>query len=195
MKFGRAAASRHHHPGVQRRHQHPADAAIDHAAVNTPLRVLICYDREDDDTLPAIRNHRAVLGALTIAFVRTSGRGAHGAVLSGFAASCCRRTTIITSAFSTAGADDVPAGFGARHQQQLADAARIGVATVRLFESEATETRQATLAVLRQAFEFAGVEFTNGDQPGVRLTKAAAAHSGRRKQSGRPARPPRSNDR
>jgi hypothetical protein len=67
MKFGRAAASRHHHPGVQRRHQHPADAAIDHAAVNTPLRVLICYDREDDDTLPAIRNHRAVLGALTIA--------------------------------------------------------------------------------------------------------------------------------
>ena len=80
-------------------------------------------------------------------------------------------------------------------QQQLADAARIGVATVRLFESEATETRQATLAVLRQAFEFAGVEFTNGDQPGVRLTKAAAAHSGRRKQSGRPARPPRSNDR
>jgi len=60
-------------------------------------------------------------------------------------------------------------------QQQLADAARIGVATVRLFESEATETRQATLAVLRQAFEFAGVEFTNGDQPGVRLTKAAAA--------------------
>jgi hypothetical protein len=131
MKFGRAAASRHHHPGVQRRHQHPADAAIDHAAVNTPLRVLICYDREDDDTLPAIRNHRAVLGALTIAFVRTSGRGAHGAVLSGFAASCCRRTTIITSAFSTAGADDVPAGFGARHQQQLADAARIGVANHR----------------------------------------------------------------
>jgi transcriptional regulator with XRE-family HTH domain len=31
-------------------------------------------------------------------------------------------------------------------QQELADAARIGVATVRLFESEATETRQATLA-------------------------------------------------
>ena len=25
----------------------------------------------------------------------------------------------------------------------------------------------------------AGVEFTNGDQPGVRLTKAAAAHSRR----------------
>ena len=62
-------------------------------------------------------------------------------------------------------------------QQELADAARIGVATVRLFEGEAAESRQATLAVLRQAFEAAGVEFTNGDQPGVRLTKVAAAHS------------------
>jgi transcriptional regulator with XRE-family HTH domain len=62
-------------------------------------------------------------------------------------------------------------------QQELADAARIGVATVRLFESEATETRQATLVVLRQAFELAGVEFTNGDHPGVRLVRAAAAAS------------------
>jgi transcriptional regulator with XRE-family HTH domain len=61
-------------------------------------------------------------------------------------------------------------------QQELADAAHIGVATVRLFESEATETRHATLAVLRRAFELAGVEFSNGDQPGVRLTKTAAAH-------------------
>jgi dolichol-phosphate mannosyltransferase len=56
-------------------------------AVKTPLRVLICYDREDDDTLPAIRDNRAPLGALAVSFVRNSGRGAHGAVLSGFAAS------------------------------------------------------------------------------------------------------------
>ena len=62
-------------------------------------------------------------------------------------------------------------------QQELADAARIEVATVRLFEGEAAESRQATLAVLRQAFEAAGVEFTNGDQPGVRVAKAAATHS------------------
>jgi transcriptional regulator with XRE-family HTH domain len=62
-------------------------------------------------------------------------------------------------------------------QQELADAARIGVATVRLFEGEAAESRQATLAVLRQAFEAAGIEFTNGEQPGVRLAKAAAARS------------------
>jgi len=55
--------------------------------VATPKRVLICYDREDDDTLPAIRNNRAALGELAIDFVRNRGRGAQDAVLSGFAAS------------------------------------------------------------------------------------------------------------
>ncbi len=61
-------------------------------------------------------------------------------------------------------------------QQELADAARIGVATVRLFEGNATESRQATLAVLRQALELAGVEFidANGGGPGVRLREAPA---------------------
>jgi hypothetical protein len=58
-------------------------------------------------------------------------------------------------------------------QQQLADAARIGIATVRLLEGEVTETRHATLAVVRRAFESAGVEFIdeNGGGPGVRLRK------------------------
>ena len=54
--------------------------------MKTPLRVLICYDREDDDTLPAIRDNRDKLGGLAIDFVRNRGKGAHGAVLSGFAA-------------------------------------------------------------------------------------------------------------
>jgi len=58
-------------------------------------------------------------------------------------------------------------------QQELADAARIGVATVRLFEGELSETRDATLAVIRHAFELAGAEFidANGGGPGVRLRK------------------------
>jgi len=58
-------------------------------------------------------------------------------------------------------------------QQELADAARIGVATVRQFEAGGAETRQATLAVLKWAFESAGVEFIdeNGGGPGVRLRK------------------------
>jgi dolichol-phosphate mannosyltransferase len=60
--------------------------------VRTPARVLICYDSEDDDTLPAIRNNpdasvKEALAKLDIMFVRNPGRGAHGAVLAGFAAS------------------------------------------------------------------------------------------------------------
>jgi len=54
--------------------------------VKTPARVLICYDREDDDTLPAIDNDRGTLGGLTVDFVRNRSRGPHSAVLSGFAA-------------------------------------------------------------------------------------------------------------
>jgi dolichol-phosphate mannosyltransferase len=56
-------------------------------AVKTPNRVLICYDHEDDDTLPAIKDNREALGELTIEFVRNRRVGAHGAVLTGFAAS------------------------------------------------------------------------------------------------------------
>ncbi len=55
--------------------------------VKAPNRILICYDREDDDTLPAIKNNSEALNALTIVFVRNRGRGAHGAVLTGFSAS------------------------------------------------------------------------------------------------------------
>ena len=43
-------------------------------------------------------------------------------------------------------------------------------------ESERAKHHVA-LDVIRRAFKTAGVEFTNGDQPGVRLAKAAAAHS------------------
>jgi glycosyltransferase involved in cell wall biosynthesis len=55
--------------------------------VKTSNRILICYDREDDDTIPAIRNQRETFDRLTIEFVRNRGRGAHGAVLTGFSVS------------------------------------------------------------------------------------------------------------
>ncbi|MEX0751973.1 MAG: glycosyltransferase [Xanthobacteraceae bacterium] len=55
--------------------------------VKTPPRVLICYDMPEDDTLPAIRAHPELIGALNIEFVRNRGRGAHGAVLTGLGAS------------------------------------------------------------------------------------------------------------
>jgi dolichol-phosphate mannosyltransferase len=55
--------------------------------VTTPSRLLICYDRDDDDTLPVIRGNRAALDTLAVEFVRNRGRGAHGAVHSGLLAS------------------------------------------------------------------------------------------------------------
>ena len=62
-------------------------------------------------------------------------------------------------------------------QQELADAARIGVATIRQFEGGATEPRHATLVVLKQALELAGVEFIdeNGTGEGVRFLKPRRA--------------------
>lgn len=52
--------------------------------VKAPARVLICYDHDEDDTLPAIRNDPP---QLPVVFVKNRGRGAHGAVLAGFAQS------------------------------------------------------------------------------------------------------------
>ena len=54
--------------------------------VRTPSRILICYDRPDDDTLPAIAANPQSVEGLTIEFVRNPGRGAHAAVMAGFAA-------------------------------------------------------------------------------------------------------------
>ena len=55
--------------------------------LGTPARALICYDFEEDDTLPAVRNNPAAYAGLDVSFVRNAGRGAHGAVMAGFAAS------------------------------------------------------------------------------------------------------------
>lgn len=58
-------------------------------------------------------------------------------------------------------------------QQQLADEARVGVVTVRQFESGAAVPRNATVDAIRRALEAAGVIFVaeNGEGPGVRLRK------------------------
>jgi transcriptional regulator with XRE-family HTH domain len=57
------------------------------------------------------------------------------------------------------------------NQQDLADAAGVGIVTVRQLEAGVNEPRRATLEVVRRAFESAGVEFIdeNGGGPGVRL--------------------------
>jgi dolichol-phosphate mannosyltransferase len=55
--------------------------------VTTPSRVLICYDHAEDDTLPAIRDNPQAHAGLPVEFLRNAGRGAHRAVMTGFAAS------------------------------------------------------------------------------------------------------------
>jgi len=63
-------------------------------------------------------------------------------------------------------------GWGVR---ELAEKAGVTANTVTRIENGA-DAKQSTIDALQRALEAAGIEFTNGDQPGVRLTKAAAAH-------------------
>jgi transcriptional regulator with XRE-family HTH domain len=62
-------------------------------------------------------------------------------------------------------------------QDQLAAAARVSVTTLRNFERGATVPVTNNLAAIRAALEAVGVEFTNGDAPGVRLRKVDARGS------------------
>jgi dolichol-phosphate mannosyltransferase len=57
------------------------------AKVTTPFRILICYDRPDDDTLSTIKSNPDKVEGLAIEFIRNPSRGAHAAVMAGFAAS------------------------------------------------------------------------------------------------------------
>jgi transcriptional regulator with XRE-family HTH domain len=57
-------------------------------------------------------------------------------------------------------------------QPQLAAAANLGLSTIVDFERSRRSVSAEALATIRAALESAGVEFTNGDQPGVRLKRA-----------------------
>jgi transcriptional regulator with XRE-family HTH domain len=61
-------------------------------------------------------------------------------------------------------------GLGVR---ELAALAKVSVDTVARFE-RGEELKERTIDALSRALEAAGIEFTNGDQPGVRLSKAAS---------------------
>ena len=55
--------------------------------LKTPAHVLLCYDMDEDNTLPAVRDNPQIHAGLTVTFVRNRARGAHAAVLTGFATS------------------------------------------------------------------------------------------------------------
>jgi transcriptional regulator with XRE-family HTH domain len=59
-------------------------------------------------------------------------------------------------------------------QAELADAAQVGYHTVRRFEAGEADPRTANLQKIQEELERRGIEFTNGDGPGVRLNLAKA---------------------
>ena len=54
-------------------------------------------------------------------------------------------------------------------QRQLAEAASVGLSTVKAFEAGASAPMANNLKAMQAALEALGVEFTNGGQPGVRM--------------------------
>src|SRR5450755_2681186 len=66
-------------------------------------------------------------------------------------------------------------GMGVR---DLASAAKVASDTVVRFE-RGDELKERTVDAIRQALETAGVEFTNGERPGVRLSAKVAAQFAR----------------
>ena len=74
-------------------------------------------------------------------------------------------------------------GWGVR---ELAERAGVTANTVTRIENGA-DAKQSTMDRLQGALEAAGVEFTNGDQPGVRLTRAAAARSAEAAEASKPS--------
>jgi len=54
-------------------------------------------------------------------------------------------------------------------QAELAALAQVSLATLNNIEREVADPRASTLTAIQRALEAAGVEFTNGDAPGVRL--------------------------
>jgi transcriptional regulator with XRE-family HTH domain len=54
--------------------------------------------------------------------------------------------------------------------RELAEKAKVSPATIVKFESSG-ELKERTVDAIRQALEAAGVEFTNGGEPGVKLRK------------------------
>ena len=58
-------------------------------------------------------------------------------------------------------------------QERLAEAAGVSLPTIKRLEpgEGSLATKVETMEKLRRALEAAGVEFTNGDQPGVRMKR------------------------
>ena len=59
-------------------------------------------------------------------------------------------------------------------QQDLAMATGLSLSTIQALESGRKVARSATIEKIREAFERRGIEFYNGDEPGVRFRPSRA---------------------
>jgi transcriptional regulator with XRE-family HTH domain len=66
-------------------------------------------------------------------------------------------------------------------RESLAEASRVGLRTLVDFERGARKPRDVTLDALRRALEAKGVEFLDGEQPGVRLRPGFSPQTTREK--------------
>ena len=57
-------------------------------------------------------------------------------------------------------------------QRRLAEAAGVGLSTVKGFEGGTKAPMRNNLEAMRRAIEEAGVDLTNGEEPGVKMRKA-----------------------
>lgn len=64
-------------------------------SVRTNFRVLVCYDNDDDDTLPVIRDYKNA--SFDIIPVKNRAKGAHAAVLTGFRNSSAPAILVLTA--------------------------------------------------------------------------------------------------
>jgi transcriptional regulator with XRE-family HTH domain len=56
--------------------------------------------------------------------------------------------------------------------RDLAEMAKVSPATIVRFEASDAGVLERTIDAIQRALEAAGVEFTNGEQPGVRMRKS-----------------------
>jgi transcriptional regulator with XRE-family HTH domain len=76
-------------------------------------------------------------------------------------------------------------------QRQLAAASSVSLPTLKRLEAKpgSLAAHASTVVALVKALETAGIEFTNGERPGVRLSAAAFAEITRANSEGRPLPP------
>ncbi|MGH7680024.1 MAG: glycosyltransferase family 2 protein [Gemmatimonadaceae bacterium] len=100
-------------------------------SVHTPYRVLICYDRDDDNTLPVVRKFRNSFGSQPTAqspepiieFIKNPSRGPLEAILAGF------RATTAPMVLMIAADDDYNAPIIDEMARQVREGAEIVVAS------------------------------------------------------------------